>query len=91
MKKKIKRLNSLYGFASNVPFVLLFTFQPHLPELVDGLFLIAVAIQGLLVKPLRFPNRGRTLPFSLSLAGALPPVGFAPRKGEQQIHCSQFS
>ena len=62
VKKKINRLNSLYGFASNVPFVLLLTFQPHLPEPVDGLFLIAVAIQDLLVKPLRFPDRGHTLP-----------------------------
>ena len=35
-EEKIKRLNSLSGFASNVPFVLLLTFQPHLPEPVDG-------------------------------------------------------
>ena len=61
-EEKINRLNSLYGFASNVPFVLLLTFQPHLPEPVDGLFLIAVAIQDLLVKPLRFPDRGHTPP-----------------------------
>ena len=49
--EKIKRLNSLYGFASNVPFVLSMNF-----------FLIAVVIQDLLVKPVRFPDRGHALP-----------------------------